>query len=92
MASIPLSVLFQVDGELMSSLLFTSGPVLLLVAFAYSLGTQAFADEDDPEWVARLERRAEKSRQRRLEQQRSLANQLKPLEGWLGQAPQPTPF
>ena len=31
-----------------------------------------------------MERRAEKSRQRRLEQQRSLANQLKPLEGWFG--------
>ena len=74
----------EVDGELIKSLIFTPGPVILLVAFAYSVGSQAFADEDDEEWIAKLERRAEKSRERRLERQRNLASQLKPVEQWFG--------
>lgn len=80
----------DIDGDLVKRLALTPGPVLLLAAFAYSVGVRAFADEDserniDGEWTARLERRAERSRSRRVAALRELARQLEPVQdafGW----------
>ena len=58
-------------------------PILLLAFFAYSLGKRSF-DVEDEEWVERLERRAERSRTRRLERQRDLAKRLQPLQNTFG--------
>jgi hypothetical protein len=60
------------------------GPTLLLLAFAYTLGTRAFSSDDDA-WVERLERQAERSRRRRIERLEDLGRRLAPLQdafGW----------
>ena len=57
--------------------------MILVAAFAYAVGTQAFADEE--EYFEQLEKRAARSRERRLERQRDLASRLAPVEqafGW----------
>ena len=74
----------ELDGDLAKRLLLTPGPVVLLLAFAYSVGVAAFETEDE-DWYEKLEKRAERSRQRRREQQLDLARRLEPLQqtfGW----------
>lgn len=74
----------ELDGDLARRLLLTPGPVVLLAAFAFSIGTAAFETEDE-DWYEKLEERAERSRQRRRERQLDLARRLEPLQqtfGW----------
>ena len=59
------------------------GPIVLLAYFAYVIGQQSFAPEDD-DWLERVERQAERSRKRRLERQRDLARRLAPLQNAMG--------
>lgn len=73
----------DLDGSVVTNLFQVPG-VILLIAFAYALGEQAF-NEEDADYIQRLERQAEKSRARRLARQRDLAKSLQPLEqlfGW----------
>ena len=74
----------DLDGDVVQSLILTPGPIILLAGFAYALGTQAFAAEDDEAWLEKLERQAERSREKRLARQRDLASRLAPLQELLG--------
>ena len=71
-----------VDGDLLGSLVQTSAPIVLLVAFAYAAGTQAATS--DEEWLDRLEERAERSRKRRLAALRDLGGRLEPVQAAFG--------
>ena len=71
----------EVDAQFLRSLALTPGPVLLLVAFAYSVGVAAYSAETDDDW---LERQAERSRARRLKRQREFGAALQPLQQWTG--------
>lgn len=76
----------DIDGGLLRSLALTPGPVILLAAFALSVGNQAFASEEmtETDWEERLQRQAERSRKRRLDRQRLFAQQLEPIQAILG--------
>ena len=80
--------------DFLGSLALTPGPVLLLCILAYSVGVQAFADEEpgterldspaenaSPEWLVR---QAASSRARRLERLRDLGRRLRPVQDWTG--------
>ena len=83
-------------GDIVDSFILTPGPVILLAAFAYTVGVQAFEMEDatEDERLEQLAKRAEKSRQRRIERQKDLAARLEPLEaafGWRLVSPEGLP-
>lgn len=74
----------DLQADVLRQLLLVPLP-FLLAGFAYVLGTQAFGTDDDNGWLERVERQAERSRQRRLARQRDLAARLLPLQratGW----------
>ena len=70
-------------GDFLRSLALSPGGVVLLAAFAYTVGQRSFESEDDG-WTERLERRAARSRERRIERQRDFARRLEPLQQLLG--------
>jgi hypothetical protein len=69
----------DIDASLVTNLLLVPLP-LLLASFAFVVGQQAFASEDEG-W---LEAQAERSRKRRLARQRDLASRLVPVQNSLG--------
>lgn len=70
-------------ADVLRSLLLVPLP-LLLAGFAVAAGRSAYVSEDDDAFLARLEKQAERSRERRLARQRDLASRIAPLQEWFG--------